>query len=53
MIKDEIRLSILKASQYEHFKAGKDLSYILELNHPVRVKVQESLNNITDLINKT
>jgi len=45
-----LELEILKASYWEHYKYEKDLSYILPLNDPKRIKILEEVNNISEQI---
>jgi uncharacterized protein involved in exopolysaccharide biosynthesis len=42
-----IILEILTASQYEHFKAAKELATLYPLDHPKRVQIERELNEIT------
>lgn len=44
----DIKMEILHASAVEHFKAEKDLSQFLELNHPKRIKLQKESNKISE-----
>lgn len=46
----EIELEILQASHMEHFNHAKSLAFILPFNHPKRVAVEKTLNDITDRI---
>lgn len=43
---NEIKLEILTASYWEHFKYAKDLSMVLPLSHPKRVKAEKAVNDI-------
>jgi len=43
---DEIRLEILKYSQLEHLKSEKDLSLVLPVDHPRRVEIRKSADNL-------
>lgn len=47
-----VKLEILLASHLEHFKAAKDLALIYPINHPKRVKIEKSLNEIQLEINQ-
>lgn len=38
MGRNEIKIELLEYSYWEHFKALKDMSLILPLDHPKRVK---------------
>jgi hypothetical protein len=42
---------ILHYSYWEHFKWAKELSLVLPLDHPKRIRVEKELNNILDQIN--
>ena len=37
-------LNILQANYWEHLKWAKELSYILPIDHPKRIKIEEVLN---------
>jgi len=41
-----IKIEILEYSYWEHFKAMKDISLILPLTHPKRVKIENALEDI-------
>ena len=41
-----IKLEILQYSYWEHFKAAKDLSFILPIEHPKRVELQNTINSL-------
>lgn len=41
-----IELEILQYSYWEHFKAAKDLSFILHIEHPKRVELQNTINSL-------
>jgi len=41
-----IELELLQYSYWEHYKFAKDLSFVLPLNHPKRIKIEKELNNI-------
>ena len=42
----DIKIEILEYSYWEHFKAMKDISLILPLTHPKRVKIGNALEDI-------
>ena len=44
---NEIKLEILKASYWEHFKMAKDLDLTLPLGHPKRVLIEAETNIIS------
>lgn len=37
---------ILQYSYWEHYKLAKDLSFVLPLNHPRRVRIEKEINLI-------
>ena len=41
-----IELEILQYSYWEHFKVAKDLSFILPIEHPKRVELQNTINSL-------
>lgn len=43
---------ILEANYWEHFKAAKDMSLYLPLDHPKRVRMEEELNKMLKKIHK-
>ena len=43
---NEIRMELLQYSYWEHIKFAKDLSFVLPLNHPKRVKIEREINKI-------
>jgi hypothetical protein len=43
---NNIGIEILEYSYWEHFKALKDISLILPLNHPKRKKFEKTTNEI-------
>jgi len=45
------KLEILEFNYWEHFKLSKDLSLVLPLNHPRRVKIDKSMNELLAKIN--
>jgi hypothetical protein len=47
----EIRLEILEASYWEHFKFAKDLSLYLPLDHPKRKVLESEINKLLHEIN--
>lgn len=47
----EIKLEILTASYWEHFKAAKDLAMLHPIEHPKRIAVEKALNEIQSEIN--
>ncbi len=47
-----IRLQILESSHWEHFKALKDISYILPIDHPKRVLLEKEINEMITEIHK-
>jgi hypothetical protein len=50
---NSIELELLKASHLEHFKAAKDLSFILSIDHPRRKRVEKELNYLTNEIQRS
>ena len=46
-----VEIEILNFSYWEHFKHAKDLSLVLPLNHPKRIRVENELNNMLDKMN--
>jgi hypothetical protein len=48
--KNKQRLEILKYSYWEHFKHLKDISLILPLDHPRRIELEKSVNELQQLI---
>jgi hypothetical protein len=44
-------LEILEFNYWEHFKVQKDLSLILPLNHPRRISIEKSMNDLLEKIN--
>jgi len=47
-----IKLEILEASYWEHYKYAKDLSLYLPLKHPKRLLLEEEINKLIEEINK-
>ena len=43
---NNIKLDILNASYWEHFKFAKDLALILPLDHPKRKRVEAEVDRI-------
>lgn len=41
-----IKLELLQYSYWEHYKAAKDLSFVLPLKHPKRQKIEKEINKI-------
>lgn len=46
-----VKLEILTASYWEHFKAAKDLAMLYPVEHPKRIAVEKALNEIQSEIN--
>jgi len=44
-------IEILQYNYWEHFKAAKDLSLILPPEHPKRVSIQKSMDELLEKIN--
>ena len=49
---NDIRLEILRASHLEHEKVERDLSVLLPVDHPKRIKIRDSANDIIGEIQK-
>lgn len=49
---NELELEILQANYLEHFKFEKDLSLILPVDHPKRVKLRKHTDEILQQIHK-
>ena len=47
---NDVMLQILLASHQEHFKSAKELAGFLPLNHPRRIAVEGSMNDILNKI---
>ena len=47
-----IQMEILQYSYWEHFKAEKDLSMILQLDHPRRIMMHQQTQKLTEDIRK-
>ncbi len=47
-----IKLEILQYNHYEHFKAGKDLAFVLPIEHPKRQRIEQATNDLIEEINK-
>ena len=47
-----IQMEILQYSYWEHFKAEKDLSMILQLDHPRRIMMHQQNQKLTEDIRK-
>lgn len=43
---------ILNSSYWEHFKFAKELAGYLDFDHPKRVKIEKTLNEMLDEIHK-
>ncbi len=41
-----IKLEILQANYWEHFKFAKELGMYLTIDHPQRIKIEEELNKM-------
>jgi hypothetical protein len=41
-----MKLEILEYNYWEHFKALKDISLILPINHPKRILLENELNKL-------
>lgn len=52
MLIKQIRLEILQASYWEHFKIAKDMARYLEPSHPKRQVMENEVNSILKEINK-
>ena len=48
----QIKIQILESSYWEHFKAAKDLSLILPLNHWKRKLIETEINKLQQEIKK-
>lgn len=46
----DIELEILQYSYWEHFKAGKDLAFIFPPEHPKRIQLEKTINDLLDKI---
>ena len=49
---EQIEFEILNAYYWEHFKASKDLEKIYPVDHPKRVELLNTLNEIQPLLKK-
>lgn len=47
-----IKLQILEANYWEHFKFAKDISFFLPLDHPTRLKLELELSKMIQEINQ-
>lgn len=47
---DGIKIELLNYSYWEHFKMLKDISLVLPMNHPKRIKIEISMNEILSQI---
>lgn len=47
-----LELQILEYNYWEHFKHAKDIAMILPIDHPKRLEVEKSLNNIQSRISE-
>jgi len=52
VVKGNIKLQILEANYWEHYKYAKDLSFIFPIDHPKRLLLESNLNNMLEQINK-
>lgn len=54
MDKDKLehKLEILNCNYWVHFKYAKDLAGYLDLKHPLRVKLENTLNEMLDEIHR-
>lgn len=52
-LSDKLRLEILKGNHLEHFKIAKDMAQVVNIEDPRRKKIEESTNNLVELIHKT
>ena len=43
---DRINIELLRYSYWEHYKYAKDLSFVLPIKHPKRVKIEKEINKI-------
>ena len=50
--RDHIRLEILQGSHLEHYKAERDLSMVLPIDHPKRMAVRKSAEELGSTISK-
>ena len=51
-ISNKIKEEILKGSYQEPFKFDKDISLILDIDHPKRKKIEFEMNFIVDKLSK-
>lgn len=49
----EIEQEILQYNYWEHFKAAKELSRILGMEHPRRKEIEKTMNELLLKINST
>ena len=49
---EKIRRDILAFNRLEHFKAEKDMALVLGADHPRRIEIRNSANQIIEQINK-
>ena len=47
-----IRLEILSANYWEHYKVAKELAGFLNIDHPKRLRIESELNNILTEMHK-
>jgi hypothetical protein len=52
VVTENIKLQILEANYWEHYKHAKDLSFIFPIDHPKRLLLESNLNNMIEQINK-
>jgi len=45
-IEYKIKMELLQYSYWEHYKFAKDLSFVLPLKHPKRIKIEKEINKI-------
>lgn len=43
-----LKIEILEYNYWEHFKALKDVALILPINHPKRIAIEKSTNEILE-----
>ncbi len=46
----DIEFELLQYSYWEHFKAAKDLALILPPEHPKRIQLEKTINELLDKI---
>ena len=50
MESEKLKLEILNANYWEHFKYAKDLAGFLDFDHPKRKRIETKLNEMVDEI---